>query len=256
MISLPLPRYSTSPNPAAAALLSWRYMCLASDCEPLIIITDDSTSEQFTLRPNLEQAGFTFAQTVTQIRITIQHSVIAANNIQWITIPKCSIQMFAGVATRKDGGHFESRHCQKIRIQSTPVRCLSCYDACIPICMHPPMPSRLCPKFKVCKLCWSCETGQPGLTPLAKHLPICPAIFELGAVLSNKTKGTVTSILPSGFTRPSSPPTPRGDTNSIVGKRARASNQLSSDDLQALTSSKFHKQERRHNRSKVATQLS
>ena len=135
----------------------------------------------------------------------------------------------------KDGGHYEPRHCQKIRVQSTPLQCLSCYDTCIP--MHPPMPARLCPKFKVCKLCWTCETGQPGLTPLAKHLPTCPAIFELGAVLSNRTKGTVTAILPSGRFRPDPPPTPCGDTNRIMGKRARASNQLSSDDsdLQALT---------------------
>ena len=212
-------------------------MCLASDCEPLIIITDDSTSEQFTLRPNLEQAGFTFTQTVAQIRITIQHSVIAANNIQWITIPKYSIQMVAMAA--KDGGHYESRHCNKIRIQSTPLQCLSCYETCIP--MHPPMPTRLCPKAKVCKLCWSCESVHPGLTPNTKHLPTmsCPAVFELGlnlgAALSAKTKGAVISILPSGFNRPSLPPAPRGDTSRIVGNRARASNQLSADDWPPAT---------------------
>ena len=51
LISIPLPRYSTSPNPAAAALLSWRHMCIniASNCEPLILTTDDSTSDRFTL---------------------------------------------------------------------------------------------------------------------------------------------------------------------------------------------------------------
>ena len=70
LISLPLPRYSTSPNPAAAALLTWRYMCMANNCEPLIITTDNITLEQFTLRPDLEQAGLTFPQSVTQIRIT------------------------------------------------------------------------------------------------------------------------------------------------------------------------------------------
>ena len=136
LISLPLPRYLTSPNPAAAALLSWRYnvMCLANDCEPLIITTDSSTSDQFTLRPGLEQAGFTFAQSVTQIRFTIQHSVFTPLNVQWIAIPKYSIQMVARVA--RDGGHYESRHCNKIRIQSTPLQCISCFDTCVP--MHPP----------------------------------------------------------------------------------------------------------------------
>ena len=71
LISHPLPWYSASLNPAAAALFSWRYMCLANNCEPLIITTEDSTLEHFTLRPDLEQTGVTFTQSVTQIRITI-----------------------------------------------------------------------------------------------------------------------------------------------------------------------------------------
>ena len=103
----------------------------------------------------------------------------------------------------------------------------------------------------MCKLCWSCEAGRPGL--ITKHLATCPVVFELGAALSAKTNGAVTSILPSGFHLPpwAPPPAPRDGISSIVGKRARASNQLPPDDLQALASSKFHKRERRHKRSKV-----
>ena len=257
LISIPLPRYSTSPNPAAAALLSWRNMCLASNCEPLILTTDDSTSDQFTLRSNLEQAGINFAQTVSQIRITIQHSVIVGHGIEWISVPKYTIQMVARASD--NGGHYEARHCTKIRLQSTPLQCLSCFDTCVP--MHPPLPARLCPKFNVCKLCWSCDCGQPGTPPLAKHLPACPAMLEMGVILSKKTEGTVTSLLPAGFYRPDPPPTPTpGVANSVVGKRARDSNKLSPEALQALASSNFHKRQRhdpsKFSRSKYAAQQS
>ena len=43
LILIPLPWYSTMPNLAAAALLSWRHMCIASNCEPLILTPDDRT---------------------------------------------------------------------------------------------------------------------------------------------------------------------------------------------------------------------
>ena len=54
---------------------------------------------------------------------------------------------------------------------------------------------------------WSFNLDE---APLYKHLPTCacPAIFEMamGAVLSAKTKGAVTSVLPTEYRiRPSSP---------------------------------------------------
>ena len=242
LISIPLPRYSTSPNPAAAALLSWRHMCIAGNCEPLILTTEDSTSDRFALRANLEQAGITFTQSVSQIRITVQHSVLSDHGIQWISIPKYTIQMVARVST-KDGGHYEARHCTKIRIQSTPLQCLACFDTCVP--MHPPVPSRLCPKFHMCKLCWTCDTNSPDAPTLAQHLPACPAMHEMGAILSQKTDGAVTSLLPAGFYRPDPPPAPApGAANSVIGKRARNSNNLSPEDLRALVLSKAYKRER------------
>ena len=56
-------------------------------------------------------------------------------------------------------------------------------------------------------------------------LPTCPAIFEMGATLSAKTKSADISVLPMGFI-PRPPPAPQSGPNRAVGKRAREPNRL------------------------------
>ena len=131
------------------------------------------------------------------------------------------------------------------------VQCISCFDSCVQVHMHPqvPLPARLSPKADVCKLCWSCKVEHP----VTKHLATCPAIFELGAALSS-------NIRPMELSLQSCPPDPdlpflpcplhltMHAINSIMGKRAWAcaSNQRSPDGLCALASSKVHKWEQHH----------
>ena len=84
------------------------------------------------------------------------------------------------------------------------------------------------------------------------------------ALPSSRSSWELRSVLrPMGMSPPSCPldlsflprtPHPvrgRDVINSIVGKRARASNQLSPNDLRALASSKVHWEQRRRKRSKV-----
>ena len=44
LITIPLPFYKTSPNPAAADLLNWHLQCIANDAEPPIITAPESTA--------------------------------------------------------------------------------------------------------------------------------------------------------------------------------------------------------------------
>lgn len=126
-------------------------LCMANNCNQLILTTEDSTlsSENFTHRPDLETADLSFRQTVTQLVITVQHSVFTDHDLQWIAIPKYTMQMAMVVRVSKDKGHYELQHATKIRVQSSPLQCISCFDSYVP--MHPIicMPASLCPKANV-----------------------------------------------------------------------------------------------------------
>ena len=69
LITIPLPWFTTSPNPVAAALFNWRVHCIANDAEPLIITTPESTATQFTLCPDLEARGIGLHQQVRNLMV-------------------------------------------------------------------------------------------------------------------------------------------------------------------------------------------
>ena len=104
LITIPLPVFTTSPNPVAAALLNWRLQCIANDAEPLILTTPESTasSSQFTLCPDLEARGIGLQQQVRSRLVHIPHSIFTPE-LPWLAIPRVTMQTTSRQSTHGEG---------------------------------------------------------------------------------------------------------------------------------------------------------
>ena len=235
IIAIPLPYYTISSNPTAAALLSWRLHCIANDAEPLIITTEDSTATKFTLCPDLEARGIELKQQIRSLTISIPHSLFTPD-LPWLAIPRISMQSVARQSNLHEGS-FEALHSGKIRVRSSPVRCHQCIDTCFP--MHKITTVIDCPRYGRCTYCWTFEFGE---TPPHQHYKACPALYEMGAKVAEKTGAASASLLPA-LSSHLAPPNPSA-TTSASAKRARDANMLSVDEVEGLVNPKKKKYRR------------
>ena len=227
LVSIPLPYFSTSPNPAAAALFNWSLQCIANDAEPLIITTPDSDTEKFTLCPDLGARGIEIKQQIRQLLISFPHSLFS-DDLPWVAIPRITMQYTTRQSTIHEGA-FVSLFAGKIRARSTPVSCMTCMDTCFP--MHPITTVLDCPRFGRCTFCWTYEFGE---VPPHKHYKACPVLHEMSAKVVEKTGLPSASVLPAPVSGPGVPVYNPYVPTSASAKRARSANKLTLQEIEQL----------------------
>ena len=100
-------------------------------------------------------------------------------------------------------------------------------DICFP--MHPITTVIDCPRHGRCSFCWTFEFGE---TVPYQHYRACPAIYEMGAKVAEKTGTVSASILPISIPNPVAPNALVA--TSVSAKRVREANMLSPQEVQQL----------------------